>query len=42
MKLISIKFSSNKGLSDKLKDAFPSVEPVPRSLVKDRVIKDPN
>lgn len=41
-KLISLKSSSNLGLSDKLKEAFPNVMAIARPLVKDRVIKDPN
>lgn len=32
----------NLGLSDKLKLAFPSITPIPRPLVIDRLIKDPN
>ncbi len=31
----------NKGLSDELKAAFPNTEPVPRPIVVDQVIKDP-
>jgi len=41
-KIVAIKASLNKGLSDKLKEAFPNVIPVPRPIVVDQVIKDPN
>lgn len=41
-KIVSIKSSMNLGLSDKLKLAFPSIIPIPRPLVIDRLIKDPN
>jgi len=41
-KLVAIKGSINKGLSDELKKAFPDVKPVPRPLVLNQTIKDPN
>jgi hypothetical protein len=39
--LVKIKASINKGLSDKLKEAFPNTIPVARPLVVDQKIKDP-
>ena len=41
-KLIAIKASMNRGLSDKLKSAFPNIIPVDRPVVIDQVIPDPN
>jgi hypothetical protein len=42
-KIVSIKASMNSnGLSDVLKAEFPDVIPVPRPLVVDKDIKDPN
>ena len=41
-KIVSIKASMNNGLSDKLKVAFPNIIPVPRPLVLDLTIIDPN
>lgn len=42
-KLVAIKASMNLGLSESLKAAFPAnIIPVPRPLVKDQEIKDPN
>jgi hypothetical protein len=41
-KLIAIKASMNLGLSEGLKAAFPNTIPVPRPIVKDQEIKDPN
>jgi hypothetical protein len=41
-KIVSIKASMNKGLSDELKLAFPDTHPLPRPLVEDPDIKDPN
>lgn len=41
-KIVSIKASMNKGLSDELKVAFPSTIAVRKPNVKDPVIKDPN
>ena len=40
-KLITIKASMNKGLSDELKSAFPYIIPVKRPLLQDQEIKDP-
>lgn len=40
-KIIAIKASMNRGLSDKLKAAFPNVVPVDRPLVKIKKIDDP-
>ena len=41
-KLIGVKVSINSGLSEKLKKAFPNIIPVPRPLVVDQKIQDPN
>jgi hypothetical protein len=41
-KIVGIKASMNKGLSEELKAAFPDTISVPRPLVKDQEIKDPN
>lgn len=41
-KLVELKASINKGLSDSLKTAFPDVLPVERPKVKDQLISDPN
>jgi len=41
-KIITIKATINRGLSDELKIAFPNTIPVPRPLVTDQVIKYPN
>jgi hypothetical protein len=41
-KIINIKSSMNLGLSDTLKEAFPNINPISRSLIIDRDIKDPN
>ena len=41
-KIVGIKASINKGLSEELKAAFPDTISVPRPLVKDQEIKDPN
>lgn len=40
-KLISIRATVNKGLSDELKSVFPDILPVKRPLLKDQEIKDP-
>jgi LAGLIDADG endonuclease len=40
-KIVSIKASMNKGLSDDLKNLFPNIIPVKRYLVQDQIIKDP-
>ena len=40
-KIISIRAAMNKGLSDKLKIAFPNIIPISRPLIKDQVIKNP-
>jgi hypothetical protein len=42
IKILSIKASMNKGLSDQLKAAFPDIIPVARPLVKGIEISDPN
>nr|QBM09613.1 hypothetical protein [Dactylella sp.] len=41
-KLVAIKNSMNKGLSDELKAAFPDLKLVKRPLVENQAIKDPN
>lgn len=41
-KIIAIKASVNLGLAEELKVAFPNTIPVPRPLVEDKEIKDPN
>jgi hypothetical protein len=41
-KIVAIKASINLGLSESLKAAFPDIIPVPRALVVDQKIKDPN
>jgi hypothetical protein len=41
-KIIAIKASVNLGLAEELKAAFPNTIPVPRSIVEDQEIKDPN
>jgi hypothetical protein len=45
-KIVAIKASMNRGLSEELKIAFPPGEgdvlPVPRPAVVDQEIKDPN
>lgn len=41
-KIVAIKASSNNGLTEELKAAFPDVIPVPRPLVADQVVQDPN
>jgi hypothetical protein len=40
-KLVSLKASMNRGLSDKLKKAFPGIIPVVRPLVPNQTIPDP-
>jgi hypothetical protein len=40
--IVAIKASLNKGLSDNLKAAFPDVLSVPRLLVLNKKIQDPN
>ena len=40
-KIISIKASINRGLSNKLNEAFPNIVPIVRPIVKDQVIQDP-
>ena len=42
MEIVAIKASMNRGLSEKLKSAFPDVVPVVRPLVINQKIKDPN
>ena len=42
MEIVAIKASMNRGLSEKLKSAFPDVVPVVRPLVINKKIKDPN
>ena len=41
-RILALKASMNKGLSDDLKAAFPNTIPVTRPQVRDQVIKDPN
>jgi len=41
-KIVAIKASINKGLSNTLKEIFPDVKPVPKPLIADQEIKDPN
>lgn len=41
-KIIGIKASVNLGLSEELKAAFPNTIPVPKPIVEDQEIKDPN
>lgn len=41
-KIVSIKASMNKGLSDKLATHFPNIVPVVRPKVENQEIKDPN
>ena len=41
IKILAIKASMNRGLSEKLKLAFPDIVPVVRPLVKNQKIKDP-
>ena len=41
-KIVAIKASMNRGLSDKLKAAFPNTIPVQRPLVNNQEIRDPN
>jgi len=41
-KIINIKASMNKGISDKLKESFPYVVPVARPVLKDISLKDPH
>nr|QBM09603.1 hypothetical protein [Dactylella sp.] len=40
--IVSLRALSNKGLSDKLKVAFPDIIPAQRPLIVNQVIKDPN
>ena len=40
--ILNVRASINKGLSDELKASFPDTIPVPRPVVSDQVIKDPN
>jgi hypothetical protein len=40
-KIVAIKASMNRGLSDKLKQAFPNIIPVTRPLVLDQVVTNP-
>ena len=41
-KIVAIKASLNKGLTDKLKAAFPKIIPVPKPSVLNQRIEDPN
>lgn len=41
-KIVNLKASINKGLSDKLKAAFPDTKPVQRPVVESTGISDPN
>jgi len=40
--IVSIRASMNLGLSDELKVAFPDIIPVPRPLIKEKKINNPN
>lgn len=40
--IVNIKGSLNKGLSQKLKEAFPNYSPVPKPCLQSREIIDPN
>lgn len=40
--LVNIKASMNEGLSDELKTSFPDTIPVPRPLIRNQEIQDPN
>ena len=42
LKIVNIKASMNKGLSEELYDAFPNVVPVLRPIVKISTIPNPN
>jgi len=42
LKIVNIKASMNKGLSEELQDAFPNVVPVLRPVVDTPSIRDPN
>ena len=42
IKIVSIKASMNKGLSEDLKTAFPNVTPVSKPFVDVAIIPDPN
>lgn len=42
LKIVSIKASMNKGLSEKLQDVFPNVVPVLRPILNTPTIADPN
>jgi hypothetical protein len=39
--IVAIRASMNRGLSDKLKVAFPNVKPAKRPLVKNKNVKNP-
>jgi hypothetical protein len=41
-KILALRASINRGLSDKLKAAFPNVKPVNRDIIKDQSIPDLN
>jgi len=41
-RILSLKYSMNKGLSDVLKTHFPTVLPLPRPVVSEQAILDPN
>lgn len=41
-KILALKASMNNGLSGKLKEFFPHIVPVPRPLVENQEILDPN
>ena len=40
-KIVAIKAAMNRGLSEDLQIAFPSVTPVSRPLIKEQIIPDP-
>jgi len=41
-KIVSIKATMNRGLSEELKAAFPKIIPIARPLVKNQKIQDSN
>lgn len=40
-KIVALKASINRGLSDKLLEAFPNVTPWPKDLITNKKILDP-
>jgi hypothetical protein len=41
-RIVNIKASMNKGLSEELIKIFPNVNPIPRPIIKNQTIKNPN